>query len=178
MSLGRLYVPREVDLADRTRVAALPSSCPPGQPPLGRIASLGTYRILNRVPLGRIFRISSSSASSRPICLNKSLYRMPAVSTKKWFLKIYYKMLAVSTKKENTKIQFQNPKKNSLQISPIIYMRIMLVDFWTWKRVTERGVSLSLFARFKHSQRQICHRPDWQSSSSRYTWTQRSESLR
>ena len=78
---------------------------------------------------------------------------MPAVSTKKWFLKIYYKMLAVSTKKENTKIQFQNPKKNSLQISPIIYMRIMLVDFWTWKRVTERGVSLSLFARFKHSQR-------------------------
>ena len=72
MSQGRLYVPREVDLADKTRVAALPSSCPPGQPPLGHIASLGTYRIVTRVPLGRIFRILSSSASSRPICLNIS----------------------------------------------------------------------------------------------------------
>ena len=71
MSQGRLYVPREVDLADKTRVAALPSSCPPGQPPLGHIASLGTYRIVTRVPLGRIFRILSSSASSRPICLRK-----------------------------------------------------------------------------------------------------------
>ena len=70
MSQGRLYVPREVDLADKTRVAALPSSCPPGQPPLGHIASLGTYRIVTRVPLGRIFRILSSSASSRPICLS------------------------------------------------------------------------------------------------------------
>ena len=70
MSQGRLYVPREVDLADKTRVAALPSSCPPGQPPLGHIASLGTYRIVTRVPLGRIFRILSSSVSSRPICLN------------------------------------------------------------------------------------------------------------
>ena len=70
MSQGRLYVPREVDLADKTRVAALPSSCPPGQPPLGHIASLGTYRIVTRVPLGRIFRILSSSASSRPICHN------------------------------------------------------------------------------------------------------------
>ena len=70
MSQGRLYVPREVDLADKTRVAALPSSCPPGQPPLGHIGSLGTYRIVTRVPLGRIFRILSSSASSRPICLN------------------------------------------------------------------------------------------------------------
>ena len=54
MSQGRLYVPREVDLADKTRVAALPSSCPPGQPPLGHIGSLGTYRIVTRVPAGRI----------------------------------------------------------------------------------------------------------------------------
>ena len=46
----------------------LPSSCPPGQPPLGHIASLGRYRIVTRVPLGCIFRILSSSASSRPIC--------------------------------------------------------------------------------------------------------------
>ena len=76
MSQGRLYVPREVDLADKTRVAALPSSCPPGQPPLGHLASLGTYRIVTRVPLGRIFRIVSSSASSRPICLNTISYRM------------------------------------------------------------------------------------------------------
>ena len=30
LSLGRLHVPREVDLADKTRVAVLPSSCPPG----------------------------------------------------------------------------------------------------------------------------------------------------
>ena len=67
---------REVDLADKTRVAALPSSCPPGQPPLGHIGSLGTYRIVTRVPLGRIFRILSSSASSRPICLNIPLPRL------------------------------------------------------------------------------------------------------
>ena len=38
-SLGRLYVPREVDLADKTRVAALPSSCSPV--PAGRILSTG-----------------------------------------------------------------------------------------------------------------------------------------
>ena len=50
----------------RTLVAALPSSCPPGQPPLGRIASLGTYRILNRVPLGRIF--STGRALGRDLC--------------------------------------------------------------------------------------------------------------
>ena len=75
MSQGRLYVPREVDLADKTRVAALPSSCPPGQPPLGHIASLGTYRIVTRVPLGRIFRILSSSASSRPICLKITAFQ-------------------------------------------------------------------------------------------------------
>ena len=67
MSLGILYVPR---------VAALPSSCPPGQPPLGHIGSLGTYRIVTRVPLGRIFRILSSSASSRPICHNMYLCGM------------------------------------------------------------------------------------------------------
>ena len=66
MSQGRLYVPREVDLADKTRVAALPSSCPPGQPPLGHIGSLGTYRILNRVPAGRIF--STGRALGRDLC--------------------------------------------------------------------------------------------------------------
>ena len=32
MSQGRLYVPREVDLADKTRGAQRPESCPPGQP--------------------------------------------------------------------------------------------------------------------------------------------------
>ena len=84
MSQGRLYVPREVDLADKTRVAALPSSCPPGQPPLGHIASLGTYRIVTRVPLGRIFRILSSSASSRPICL--SMYCMMYMIKGVWLL--------------------------------------------------------------------------------------------
>ena len=66
MSLGRLYVPREVDLADRTRGAQRPESCPPGQPPEGRIASLGTYRILNRVPAGRIF--STGRALGRDLC--------------------------------------------------------------------------------------------------------------
>ena len=53
-SLGRLYVPREVDLADKTRGAQRPESCPPGQPPEGHIGSLGTYRIVTRVPAGRI----------------------------------------------------------------------------------------------------------------------------
>ena len=54
MSLGSLYVPREVDLADKTRGAQRPESCPPGQPPEGHIGSLGTYRIVTRVPAGRI----------------------------------------------------------------------------------------------------------------------------
>ena len=54
MSLGSLYVPREVDLADKTRGAQRPESCPPGQPLEGHIGSLGTYRIVTRVPLGRI----------------------------------------------------------------------------------------------------------------------------
>ena len=36
-----LYVPRE-------------AICPPGQPPEGHIASLGTYRIVNRVPAGPV----------------------------------------------------------------------------------------------------------------------------
>ena len=54
MSLGSLYVPREVDLADKTRGAQRPESCPPGQPPEGHIGSLGTYRIMTRVPAGRI----------------------------------------------------------------------------------------------------------------------------
>ena len=40
---------------------SLPSSFPPGQPPWGHIASLGTSRILNWVPLCRIFGILSSS---------------------------------------------------------------------------------------------------------------------
>lgn len=61
-----LYVPREVDLADKTRGAQRPESCPPGQPPEGHIASLGTYRIVNRVPAGRI--LSTGRALGRDLC--------------------------------------------------------------------------------------------------------------
>ena len=43
-----------------------PESCPPGQPPEGRIASLGAYRVLNRVPAGRIF--STGRALGRDLC--------------------------------------------------------------------------------------------------------------
>ena len=64
--------------------------------PKGHIASLGTYRIVNRVPLGRIFRILSSSASSRPICLNiesesvkhAPMIRFRSMAIKCWVLKI------------------------------------------------------------------------------------------
>ena len=56
----------EVDLADKTRGAQRPESCPPGQPPEGHIASLGTYRIVNRVPAGRI--LSTGRALGRDLC--------------------------------------------------------------------------------------------------------------
>ena len=42
------------------------SICPPGQPPEGHIASLGTYRIVTRVPAGRI--LSTGRALGRDLC--------------------------------------------------------------------------------------------------------------